>query len=295
MAQKKFVLTKENYFSKKRPHFSNSQLKDYMLDPFYFYQKHIKKDPDLATQVTDPMKRGSIVDEILTGGKMTYQRKVLKREDPKLFALQKTLDDKYLVTNNYWEQAIQIASHVQTHPVWQDGLKEAMFQVVLEGKINGLPVCGLADRIDKLTSGNYALRILDLKVVNPIKLDNPKKWLQNCDDMKYVHQLALYQRLAALKTGLSPESIQCAHVAGAYVDKGFTKVRAYILEQEYLDAAYKEIEDVCAKIAEKKFDPILTSWENAQSINRYQPSDFAKGNLGVTEPATYGKRDSRKH
>lgn len=262
--KKKFKLTAKNYFSPDRPHVSTSMIKDYFRSPAYYKRKYIDKDPALKFKVTDPMKRGSVVDEILTGGSVgKYTKKVYKKDDPKEYARQQKLDDRFVVGATYWDQAMQIAEDLEKHPVWGKP-KKATYQVVLNGEIEGLQVCGLADRVDIPKKGK--IKLIDLKVVNPIKLDSPRKWLWNCKEMKYTHQLAMYQHLLAEMTKVSIDDIECCHVVAAYEDVGLTKVRAYKFSQDLLDEAFNELTQACKDIKELKFDQSFTEWKDAVEL-----------------------------
>ena len=169
--QQPFKLNNETYYSSDRPHLSNSQINDYIKDPYYYKLKHI--DNVIPRKVTDPMKRGLLVDAALTQPENNkYQLKVLKREDPKLFKEQKNIPDEFLLSPTYYFQAMQVIDAVLNQPFWNDGLEDAIFQEVLTGEIEDVPVCGLPDRIDR--TGQFTWRITDLKVVNPIKLDSKK-------------------------------------------------------------------------------------------------------------------------
>ena len=260
-----FILNENNYFSPERPHVSTSMIKDYMLDPDYYKRKWIKRDPDLQFKVTDPMKRGLVADALLTTNNCPYQKKVLKREDPKLYELQKTMDDRYLVPPTYWDQAIQVANDLKKHPVWSEGLDRAAFQVVLECEIEKVKICGLADRVDVLPEGKF--RLVDLKVVNPIKIDNMNKWKWNCIEMKYTHQLALYQYMLAQSLEKKKEDVQCAHVVAAYVNTGLTKVAAFTFTQDILDEAFEELVEAIKNIKAKRFDPVMVGWDSAKVIS----------------------------
>lgn len=273
--KEQFTLTQDNYYSPKRPHISVSMIKDYMLDPQYYYRKWVKRDPFLQLKVTDPMKRGSIVDALLTTGNCRYQKKVLKKDDPKMYEMQKEMDDKYLVSQVYWDQAVQVASELLKHPVWGENLDTAAFQTVLETTIEKVAICGLADRIDVLPDGK--MRLIDLKVVNPIKLDNARKWAWNCYDMKYTHQLALYQYMMCEMFKKKKEDIQCAHVIGAYINTGLTKVAAYVFKQDILDYALEELMSAVKGIKAKNFDPVMVGWDKAEDIgSSFNPNEYEK-------------------
>lgn len=270
MTKTKFILTEDNYFSPDRPHISVSMIKDYMLDPEYYKRKWINREPELQFKVTKSMKRGLVVDHILTnpGAGCPYQKKVLKKDNPKLYEIQKGMDDRFIVAEAEWNQALQVVHDLKKHPIWSDNLETASFQEVLEDEIEGVKVCGLADRVDILPGDK--IRLSDLKVVNPIKLDSPRKWLWNCVDMKYTHQLALYQRMLAKKIGRDYNDIECAHIVAAFQNTGITKVSGFTFAQHLLDEAYEELVDAIKNIKAKKFEPVLATWDNAEELGARQ-------------------------
>lgn len=262
-----FRLTRETYYSPARPHVSMSQVKDYMLSPRYYKRKYVDRDPELVFRVTDPMKRGMVVDELLTGeGVMRYKGKVLKSEDFSKYNEQKLEDPRFIVPKSYWEEALEIGGEVMRHPIWSWGIDGvARFQVILTGKIGGLRVCGLADRIDDLGDKKY--RLIDLKVVSTAKISSKEKWMFNCQEMKYYHQLALYQYLFCESRQIPLGNVECCHVVGAYVQKGVVLVRGYRFGQEILNKAFDEVVSSLRGIKERRFDEGVIGWRDADVIN----------------------------
>jgi hypothetical protein len=258
-----FKLTQDNYFSPERPHVSNSQISDYLKDPAFYKARHI--DKTIQFKVTDPMKRGSVVDAMLTQpDNNPYQMKVLKREDPELFELQKQMDDRFLLTPAYWDQAKAIAAHILKQPFWQAGLKDAEFQTVLEGEIEGVKVCGLTDRIDYLSEGKR--RITDLKVVSAIKLDSPKKWHMNVVEMGYLRQAAIYRYLFSKMSLVPIENIEFCHAVGTQVQEGLCKVQLFKLSPHLMDMAMDEVKAALQGIKKKKFKSTPVEWDSVIEI-----------------------------
>lgn len=259
----KFVLTADNYFSKDRPHISVSQIKDYLRCPAFYKRRHIDKDPLVQIEPTDSMKRGSLVDDLLTRGETKMQAKVLKKDDAELFEKQKEMDERLLIGARYWDEAQEVAAAVKAHPLWLPRFATAKseYQVLLSdvtyNENASVPVCGLADRIDtidKESHADYVAEIIDLKVVSPVKLSTPTKWMWNVREMKYAHQFALYQKLKSIELGCEPSLISCRHVVAAFVEPGFVEVRSYIIPQGMLDEALAEIEYALKGIAAGNFE-----------------------------------------
>jgi len=257
-----FKLTQENYFDPNRPHVSNSQIGDYLKDPGYYKARHI--DRTIEFKVTDPMKIGSMVDEILTQDNNPYQTKVLKREDAAQFETQKTLDPRYLMTPAAYKKAWAIADHVNKQPFWTSGLEDAEFQTVLTSELHGTPVCGLTDRIDELKDGKY--RISDLKVVSPIKISSPEKWIYNAIEMGYIRQAALYRYLFAQQYELNEEDIEFCHIVATQLQEGLCGVKLFRVSPELMEEAMDEIYIALRGIKAKQFDSPQVTWNEIKNL-----------------------------
>ena len=257
---RKGELTLANYFSKEREHISRSQLTDYMKSPEFYKKKHI--DKEITEKFTAPMQRGSMVDYMLTQAKenekIPYVRKVLKKDDPEQYEIQKGIDPRYLVTPDLFDQALCVTFEIYRQPFWQENLKNARFQQVLEGYINDTLVCGLPDRIDPLGGTKY--RMIDVKVVNPIKISSPQKWYWNAWESGYVHQAALYQSLFAAEQGIPPENIEFCHAVGAPMSSNHAISEIYKLPQRDIDKAMVDIVEAIEGIKAGRFEPVLKDW-----------------------------------
>jgi len=258
-------LTQKNYFDKDREHISVSQLKDYMKDPSYYKRKHIDKDPKLEFKVTPNVCVGSMVDELLTtpDEEPQYVKKVLKKDDSDEFYRQKEMEDRYVLGATYFDKGMDMVEELKRQPVWTDHIDTAQFQVLLEGELEGLKVCGLADRIDKVDG---KLKLIDLKVTNPARNETGIRWHYHCIAMRYFHQLALYQHLYAEMKGIDKEAISCAHVTIANVSAGLNQVKAFNIGQDKLDVAFEEVREALRGIKDGHFDPKLTTWHEVEEI-----------------------------
>ncbi len=245
MKKTPFVLTEENYFSPERPHVSVSQIKDYLRCPAFYKRRHVDRDPAVQVVPTDAMKRGSLVDDLLTRGKTAMRPRVLKKDDPDEYAAQQSIPDRLLIGQRYWDEAMEIAAAVKASPLWKSTFDsaETRYQVLLSSTAPeiALPVCGLADRIDVSKESECMAEIIDLKVVSPAKIGSPAKWMWNVREMRYAHQFALYQVLLSGEHGIDPNKVSCRHVVAAFVEPGFVEVRSYVVPQEMLDEAMEEI------------------------------------------------------
>ena len=258
-----FKLTNENYFSKDRPHVSNSHVGDYLKSPAYYKAKHI--DKLTSFNVTEAMKKGSVVDALLTQpGNFPYQMKVMKKDNAEIYEAQKTMNPDYLVTPTNWNQAHTLAAYISSQPFWQEGLETATFQQVLEGEIAGVLVCGLPDRIDCLGDGKW--RITDLKCVAAMKISSPQKWMYNAIDMGYIRQAAIYRRLWAQLQGIPEKDVQFAHAVGSYVQDGLCKVELYEIPESFMAHAMIEIEWALTEIREGNFTERPITWAALQQL-----------------------------
>lgn len=273
---KKFKLTAATYFSKSRPHLSNSQLSDYLKSPSLFKARHLEGRYQI--EPTDSMKRGLVADHLLTEPGVTcpYVLKVLKKDNPELYAAQQEMDQRYLVPQSYWDAALEVVDAVKKQPFWQEGLEQALFQQILEGKIENTLVCGKPDRIDPLPPNPKnnlpCYRIVDLKVVSPMKISSDAKWLYNALEMGYVRQAAMYRRLWAEKMGVPHENITFCHIAAAYVEPGFVQINLYVIPSTFMDEADVQIEDAVYKIEQKMFDDPPVTWASAHSLSHFRPA-----------------------
>lgn len=267
---RKGELTLANYFSREREHVSRSMLTDYLKSPEFYKKKYI--DRIIKEKFTAPMQRGSMVDYILTqqvgenAHIMPYVRKVLKKDDPEQYEIQKEIDPRYLVTPDLFDQAITVAEEIYRQPFWQQNLKTAKFQQVLEGYINDTLVCGLPDRIDPLVQTRY--RMVDVKVVNPIKISSPQKWYWNAWESGYVHQAALYQNLFAAEQGIPAAHIEFCHAVGAPVSSNHAISEIYKLPQRDIDKAMGEIVEALEGIKAGRFEPVLKDWTQVVDLGQ---------------------------
>lgn len=261
MSHTPFTLNLDSYYSPLRPHISNSMIQTYIKSPELYRMRYI--DKTLHFKTTGPMKRGLVVDHILTQpGDMPYVPDVKKKDDAEMFERLKQLKkqglDKYIVPRAIWQEAIQVANDIKAEPFWQEGLARAQFQQVLEGSISDLLVCGLPDRVDR--TGPDTWRISDVKVVSPVKISSPKKWLVNAHDMGYIRQGAIYRKLWADLQGVPVSNVTFTHIVAAYEEEGFTNIKLYEFPPDMLDHAYRHVQEVCATIKEGHFEKHDIVW-----------------------------------
>lgn len=264
---KPFRLTRRNYYSPKRPHISSTQLRCYLKSPSLYHKRYVEKLPEAQFVGGDAVKRGSIVDAMLTGGKNLYSVRVLKRDDPELYAEQQK-HPELLVSQTLVTQAQAMASEALRHPAWSEGMKKAKFQVLLEGEIEGVKVCGLADRVDFLDDGS--VRLIDLKSTSPSAIRSARTWFWHSWDFRLDVQMAEYRELLAMKLGIEETKIRCYHFVVAYVEPGLVKVKAYEFPEDLLARGSADVHDALKGIAAGKFNENLVTWEDAELLAETQ-------------------------
>lgn len=261
----KFTLTNENYYSEDRPHVSNSMISTYLKSPALYEGRYVTKTIE-RLKTTNPMKKGLIVDHILTQpDEFPFEKKVRQYEDKERFAAQKEMDDRYLVTPAIYDEAVEIAGAFIEQPFWQDGLQEAKFQLVLEGEIDDVLVCGLPDRVDR--TGEQSWRITDVKVVAPRKMQSPAVWYRNAKEMGYLRQAAMYRQLFADLQGVPVENVTFTFAVGSRPDKGFVDIKLFDVPPHLMDMAMLEIREALDGIKKKAFQKKLLTWKDSVYIS----------------------------
>lgn len=274
MAKKEFELSQENYFSPDRPHVSNSMINSYLKDPEFYKLKHI--DRTVKFVATDPMKKGSIVDAMLTQPdnnpyRVEFKRTCFKKDNAKQYdretkivqAEKATCNPDHLVSKKLYEEAADMAMYLEKQPFWKEGLETATFQDVLIGELEGVKVCGMTDRIDSL--GNQRWRISDVKITSAIKIGkNPTKWMYNSYDMGYIRAAALYRYLWAELQGVPVKNVDFAHIVGYEIAPGIPRVKLYNIEPESMDVAMDQVRGALKKIKKKKFKSTPVKWSDIE-------------------------------
>lgn len=275
MAKKKpFQLTRKNYYAKDRPHLSNSQLSDYLFSPDFYKKKYIEKREEFEFEVTDPMKRGLLTDDLLTNnGKGNYQRKVkrtcLKRDNPELYdqetrlmEAQEQADDRYIVSPRIWDEAHTIADEVRKQPFWKKSKKQRAFQVLLETKYSDLPFCGLADWIETFTD---KVLMVDLKITNQGDVKNPRIWLRKAKEFGYIRQLALYIDMHSKSSGRKLEDYKAINFCVWMTNKGYVKMAMFEYTSEQLEEGFADAMTAIRGIKRGDFE--AQTWEYSKAID----------------------------
>jgi len=258
-------LNKKNYHTLKNKYLSNSKIKDFMKDPDYFYKKHVTGE--IVFEPTPSMKIGSAVDLWLTGSpaqfRKKYQEKVLKKDNPDLFDVQKLLDPQCLLSPAEFAKVTGIVKRVKKLSIYKNIKKNFKSQKILkvEQEMGMFPgICGIPDWYIVADSDCI---IVDLKTTQNVA-ENKFKW--SCLDYGYYIQQAVYQML--LKE-LHPEIKKFKSYILAVESLEPYLVNLFELEQEQIDFTKVEVTRVLydiAKFKAKDFKPRNISWKDSITI-----------------------------
>lgn len=264
----KYNLRHSNYYDPERPHLSSSRLRDYFKSPHLFYKKHVQKSIPPLTLDSKPVKRGQLVDKMLTEDSIEpYEIKVLKRDDPDTYQAQKDTPSHHLVRQSTFDEATQIVTAIEDTQAWEqiiDPAQPPMFQPILEAQISKTPVCGMADVIKPLSnSDEFDYALVDIKTTTPRSLEY---WSRHVDDFHYTNQLALYRDMLAFQKDTSPKRIACYHLTAAYVEDGLTKIELFRFPSANLDKAMDEIHKAITSIENEHFPKPDVTFDNPSVI-----------------------------
>jgi hypothetical protein len=239
----------------------------YRKSPSLYKRRYIDRDPDTQKKSSDAMKKGSILDDLLTrNGETDYLvnphdgRTKAGKEFKELYG-----EDK-IITNAVLSEVVKLYDEVVRQPFWTEGLKKRIFQIPLEGKLEGVLVCGLPDWIDPLPDGRY--RLVDLKSTTVNNIATAKKWMWTAMDRGYYRQAAMYQILLAQKFGVEREAIDfcwCAVATDPY-EPGLTKVALLKANQLHIDMALSELKEALQGIKANKFDEMSATWDDVVEV-----------------------------
>lgn len=233
-------LNHANYYSSDRPHISASRVKDYLKDPYYYKLKHI--DKQITFKPTASMELGSLVDAMLTDPKKAerYYIKPPRSRDK----------DPYAVNQKLYEDAELRANEVLRHPAWNNRKTKKKYQPILTGEFEGVPLCGMADRLDFHKDGK--LSIIDVKSVTPTAITSPKKWFYYAMDFRYDIQFSMYKYLASSQYNIPEEDIECYHLAVTSKD-GYATAKLFRFSPYSVDLAKADWQRAVIGIDKKKF------------------------------------------
>lgn len=265
-------INKTNYFSPGNQAISNSKLNIFLKSKELYYKMHVTHE--VQFQVTPAIKIGKIVDALVSGEPVPYKPKVLKKDNPDLFEMQKSMPDDALVTETQWNEALARAQAITKEPFYQDYAKhKAKFQVILQATLeDDVAVCGMADVITKIGKTVY---IDDFKSSNWSKCRSVKSWFWNCLDMGYFRQMGTYQAMARSLYPKASEII-CRHVVVAKEMDNLYRVKLFVFPQPLLDRGWSEFRAGALSLARETYfcdEPV--TWDTAELLNdQTEQEDF---------------------
>lgn len=267
-------LTHDNYYSFQNTNISNSKVGDFLKSKNYYYRKHILKE--MKKPITTAMKIGMLVDDLTSQMDTQFKMKVLKREDPDEFEVQKYISPDLLLTPDQWNEAHERAAAIIKEPFyqWYDE-QDTQFQYIFDTSIDGIKICGMADILVQTPTTVY---IDDVKSVGYLKVASPTKWYYNCLDMGYFRQFGGYRQMWKL---MHPEDVRpviCRHVIVTKVDAGVYKVSLFEIDDQLLTDGWNQFRAVANEIVDTtnwEDDPV--TWENLKKIAApgSEKSDFS--------------------
>lgn len=256
-------LTLKTYYTQKNNYLTSSKIKDYLKDPYYFYQKHITHEI-VETLDTPSVRIGSAADCYLTRGasvfNKSFEQKVLKKDNPDLFENQK-FSNKTLLTSDEWERTLAIIDKVKNISLYKDIKKNFKSQVILQHDMPIGPLGGLAGMLDYLRIDGDKAIIIDLKTTSDAS-EGKFRW--QATDLKYWLQQAVYQMLVHLNY---PQVKEIKSYILAVENNGpVYDINIFELDQEMINLEKSFVSTVIQKITLDKFKPKDLNWYNVLKI-----------------------------
>ena len=260
-------------------------IKDYLKSPEYFCRKYILKEVD--RELTASLKVGSMVDAILSGEPRPFQIKVLKEENPTLYAIQKSWPSEKLISKGDAEKAEAMAKAVTRCKFWTPGLNtKKLMQVILESAFENMQLCGKPDIIEVVEGeSEVTIRIIDIKTSQAMKMKNARAWHWTCEEYGYYLQLTMYRKLVLDNTHLFVEGekkikLEFGFIAVSIDTDGVVRVCLFSVPEWALGPYEATIYDTLRLIKAQKFTDPEPTWETAICLF---PDDTSK--LVEMEPA----------
>jgi hypothetical protein len=259
-------LTIRNYFTFRNSYLSSSKLKDYLIDPWYFYRKHVVGL--IPKETTPSMILGSAVDLYLTGSRnhyhKKYEQKVLKRDNPELYELQNSEGyKKTLLSPNDYSRVKEMVNAIEITDVYKQihhGGFKAQYVLQINSKIGKFPGIGGIPDWFKVDDNKHAT-IIDLKTTS-----NIDKFYYTARDLQYHFQQAVYQNLVAHNFGA--ETFQ-SYILAVENNEPY-RVGFFLLDQDVINDKKFLLDDILGQIAKRKkptdWNQKNIGWENAVVI-----------------------------
>lgn len=259
------------YHSPQNTALSSTKVGTFLRSKELYYKRYVTGE--LPFEDTPSITLGKLVDEIVSQGsldefKRQYTVAVKKKDNAELFEAQKTMDPKYILTEDTYARAVAMSDKIFRSPFFDFYRKNgAQFQVPLfaveQWKGADINYCGL---LDVLTIVGDTAYIDDLKTTQSSALRSPKTWAWHCIDFGYLRQMAVYTALV-MQAHPDVKNIVCRHFAISTAKSDLHKVKLFTIPQDLLTGPAVEFFDTAKAILEEKdfLDPLPT-WEEAEEL-----------------------------
>lgn len=259
-------LTLKTYYTARNNYLTSSKIKDYLKDPYYFYQKHITHEI-VETLDTPSVRIGSAADCYLTRGasvfNKTYSEKVTKKENPDLYEYQKLVPDNIL-TASEMERALAIIDNVKRTTLYKDIKKNFKKQVILQHDEPLGCFAGTAGALDFLkVDGNKAI-IIDLKTTSDVSLP---KFKYASLDLGYFLQQAMYQRL--VRKNFPEVKVVESYILAVENNGPVYKTAFYRLDQneiQFEQAKLSALIELIKHLKPSDYKPQDLTWDSAEEL-----------------------------
>jgi len=232
-------LTQKNYFTAENTNLTASKIKDYLLDPYYYHQKHVLRT--IEEEPSDAMIIGKGLDTLIMYGKKKFNRlyKPVARRG-------KADGLKYTeLTPLQYQKITEMANRIMSTTAYKE-LETFERQVILSmPEVAGGGTKGLAGMLDflKVDKEKGLATIVDLKTTRSV---DSRSYHFACLELGYWVQCCAYVKLVRHNFGI--EKVSFFHLAIEKDDKGIYPVKVFQFNEKainkniiYLDETIKEI------------------------------------------------------
>lgn len=240
------TLNAKNYYDKGTKALTCSKIKDFALDPFYFWRKHIMCD--IEDEPSDAFLIGGIVDKLLSGEDFGTKYEVVKMRTAKL-KLEAQERGVTLILQTQLDEIIEIADAVDQTDAWKTIKSKGVFQEILQipmeineyfDSLAGKPDCYWVDE-------EKTCFLIDLKTAATA---DHRKYFYQAMGFHYDWQLANY---AFLLKALHPEikKFRCFNLVVAKT-KNIYGVELFEYTDYQMSRAAFEVYTIINEIKEEK-------------------------------------------
>lgn len=255
------MLTTQNYFTKENKYLTNSKVGDYLLQPNYFYRKHILGE--IESEPTKAMVFGSAVDFLLAQDDDKPVFKVVARRN-----LKNPPEDCIEVNQSDYDEIMAVATVVSETEVFKDIDKNFKKNPILfvDKKI-GKHFVGIAGRPDYLKvedKGDYLDVVIgDLKTA---RTSDKRKYYYHCLDFGYYRQQAFYQMIIEWQNPTRKIKFKSSHLVVDKIREVYN-AKLYRLDQEIIEEEKIKLFNLITEISERKdYSRPAISWGDEELL-----------------------------